>query len=84
MGSFPGENVRSHKSWGSTGDNFRESALVNPPSGPAVAVAHRPLADAEQGRPAADHAASRLVALLVLWRCGVGGVRCGRRLRVGG
>jgi len=34
----------------------------NPPPGPAAAVAHRCLADAEQGRPAADHAAGRLVA----------------------
>ena len=43
--------------------------LSHCPGKRAAAVAHRALADAEQGRPAADHAAGRLVATrpLAVW-----------------
>ena len=41
--------------------NNDTAAQQVPGTAVAVAVAHRALADAEQGRPAADHAAGRLV-----------------------
>ena len=56
LGCFPGKARGS-----GFGFSRKRSRLhFQPTPGPATAVAHRCLADAEQGRPAADHAAGRL------------------------